>query len=84
MEEPPIPLIPLHPDEQLILGKLTQYQKLSTEVLILSLTPGRPGSLKTRTDGTVVDGHHRLKVLRVRGFDVNKLPREIIPKFPLD
>jgi hypothetical protein len=83
MDEPIVPLIPLHPDEQLIAGKLQQYRKLPTEVLIESLVPGREGSLKARPDGTIMDGHHRLKVLRESGFDVNALPREIIPKHPL-
>ena len=84
MDEPIVPLVPLHPDERLIAGKLEQYRKLTTEVLVRSLAPGREGSLKARADGTIMDGHHRLKVLRERGFDVNALPREIIAKFPLD
>jgi hypothetical protein len=50
----------------------------ATEVLIESLKPGKPGSLKARPDGTMVDGHHRIKVLRDRGVDVDSLPREII------
>ncbi len=45
-----------------------------------SLRPGQPGALKVRRDGTVIDGHHRIKVLRDRGFDVDSLPREVIPK----
>jgi hypothetical protein len=46
-----------------------------------SLKPGQQGSLKTRPDGTIVDGHHRIKILRDRGFDVDSLPRETVPKF---
>ncbi|MGH9838388.1 MAG: hypothetical protein ACREEM_06355 [Blastocatellia bacterium] len=60
--------------------KLDQYGKLTTEELIESLRPGRVGSLKARPDGTIVDGHHRIKILRDRGIDVDQLPREIIPK----
>ena len=45
-----------------------------------SLQPVRPGALKARPDGTVVDGHHRVKILRDRGFDVDSLTREVIPK----
>jgi hypothetical protein len=74
------PLKPLHRDDQLIKGKLEQYEKLSTEELIASLAPGSKGSLKARPDGTVVDGHHRIKVLRDRGIDVDMLPREVIPR----
>jgi hypothetical protein len=72
------PLKPLHPDSSLSPAKLEQYAKASTEDLIDSLRPGKAGSLKTRTDGTMVDGHHRIKILRERGVDVDSLPREII------
>ena len=84
MEEPVLPLVPLHPDGQSIASELLEYRMLTTDVLVRSLAPHQPGSLKTRTDGTVLDGHHRLKVLRERGFDVDRLPREIVPKHPLD
>jgi len=53
---------------------------VSTDALIESLKPGQAGALKTRPDGTVIDGHHRVNVLRNRGVDVDTLPREIIPK----
>jgi hypothetical protein len=36
--------------------------------------------LKVRPDGTVLDGHHRIRVLAERGVDVHWLPREIIKK----
>lgn len=73
-------LIPLHPDESLLPLKLAKYRKISTEELIESLEPGRIGSLKARPDGTMLDGHHRIKILRERGVAVDSLPREIIPK----
>jgi hypothetical protein len=76
------PLKPLHADGSLIRSKLDAYRKLSDWELIDSLKPGQPGSLKVRPDGTIVDGHHRIKVLRDRGVDVDALPREIIPKQP--
>ena len=79
-----IPLIPLHPDDRLLTLKLEAYRKLSTEVLLDSLRPGEVGSLKARPDGTILDGHHRLKVLRERGIDVNRLPREIVPKASIE
>lgn len=84
MVEPIVSLVPLHPDNQLISGKLDLLRKLSTEALVESLAPGLQGSLKTRSDGTMIDGHHRIKILRERGIDVDRLPREIIPKHPLD
>ena len=74
------PLKPLHVDSSLIQSKLDKYTRLSDQELIVSLMPGQRGSLKVRPDRTIVDGHHRIKVLRDRGFDVDSLPREIIPK----
>lgn len=74
------PLKSLHSDSLLIQIKLDQYAKLTTEELIDSLQPGLPGALKTRPDGTMIDGHHRIEILRDRGVDVNSLPREVIPK----
>lgn len=60
--------------------KLDKFRKLSNEELIDSLKPGTDGSLKTRPDGTVLEGNHRLKILSERGFDVDDLPREIVAK----
>jgi hypothetical protein len=76
------PLKPLHADSSLIPLKLDKYGKLSDQELIDSLKPGQQGSLKVRLDGTIVDGNHRIKVLRDRGVHVDSLPREIIPKDP--
>jgi ParB-like chromosome segregation protein Spo0J len=73
----------LHSDSALVPSKLAKYGKLSNRELIDSLKPGQPGSLKVRPDGTIVDGHHRIKVLRDRGVEVDSLPREIVPKEPL-
>ena len=74
------PLHPLHPDYQLIPLKLELFRRATTESLIASLHPGQSGALKTRLDGTILDGHHRLKVLQERGIDIHALPREIIPR----
>ncbi|MBX9579082.1 MAG: hypothetical protein K2X87_02140 [Gemmataceae bacterium] len=78
------PLTPLHADDTLIPSKLAKYGRLTTDELIDSLEPGRLGALKARPDGTMIDGHHRVKVLRDRGVDVDRLPREVIPKDPID
>jgi len=80
MSHPLPPLIPLHADDRLVGSKLDAYRKPATDVLVASLRPGNVGALKARPDGTLLDGHHRLKVLRERGIDVNTLPREVIPK----
>lgn len=76
----PPPLKSLHSDDTLSRVKIAQYDWLSTQEIIDSLQPGQGGSLKVRPDGTVIDGHHRIKILRDRGVDVEALPREIIPK----
>jgi hypothetical protein len=60
--------------------KLEMMRRLSTDALKSSLFPGRPGALKVRPDGTVLDGHHRLCVLRERGEDIHQLPREIMER----
>jgi ParB-like chromosome segregation protein Spo0J len=80
--QPPL-LKPLHPDGSLVRSKLELYHKLPDQTLIDSLRPGQAGSLKARPDGTIIDGHHRVKVLRERGVDVDSLPREVIPKDPV-
>jgi hypothetical protein len=69
-------LKPLH--SELISLKLESFGALDTDVLIESLQPGKTGSLKTRPDGTIIDGHHRISVLSDRGIDVDLLPREIM------
>ena len=61
-------------------AKLRIFSRLSNDELVESLKPGQPGALKTRPDETVMDGHHRVKVLRDRGIPVDELPREVIPK----
>jgi hypothetical protein len=80
MPDSPPPLRPLHADASLFPLKLAQYGRLSTDEIVESLLPGRVGSLKTRPDGTMVDGHHRVKILRDRGYNVDGLPREIVER----
>ena len=75
-----VPLRPLHSSELLSQVKLEKFRALETRVLIESLRPGQPGSLKTRQDGTMLDGHHRVAVLRERAFVVDELPREVLQK----
>jgi hypothetical protein len=55
-------------------------EQCSTDVLKQSLIPGQRDCLKTRPDGTILDGHHRIHILRLRGVDVDALPREIVEK----
>jgi len=73
-------LQPLHHTSALSQAKLNRYAKLTDESLIKSLQPGEPGALKVRPDGTIIDGHHRIWILRSRGVDVDNLPRVIVPR----
>lgn len=77
---PAPPLIPLDADEALVASKLEGIRNLSTERILKSLEPGAEHALRARPDGTILNGHHRLKILRERGVDVNDLPREVLPK----
>jgi len=74
------PLTALHPDSYLSPAKLAKMSRLSTEALTQSLLPGQRDSLKARADGTILDGHHRIHILRQRGVEVDCLPREIVEK----
>jgi hypothetical protein len=74
------PLKFLHLESFLSQAKLAVMEKAATEILIASLVPGQRDCLKTRPDGTILDGHHRIHVLRKRGVEVDTLPREIVQK----
>jgi hypothetical protein len=70
----------LHSEDTFNRVKLEYFRRLSTGELKSSLSPGQPGSLKVRPDGTVLDGHHRISILAERGEDINRLHREIMEK----
>ena len=74
------PLKSLHLEGSLNAGKLAKFERLSTDALLASLVPGLEGCLKTRPDGTILDGHHRIHILRRRGVDVDGLPRDVVAK----
>ncbi len=73
------PLKSLHPDSYLKADKLAKLEELSTDEIIASLRAGGH-CLKTRPDGTILDGHHRIYILRQRRVVVDQLPREEIGK----
>ena len=64
MPDPYPALKALHPETSLSPAKLDQLQRLSSDALMNSLVPGQRDCLKTRRDGTIIDGHHRIHVLR--------------------
>lgn len=80
MSERQPPLKPLHPETSLSSAKLAAFEKLSTDTLRQSLIPGHEHCLKTRPDGTILDGHHRVYVLKGRDIDVHALPREVVER----
>jgi len=73
----------LHPESALVASKLAGFEKLTTETITASLLPGQESCLKTRSDGTILEGNHRIHILRKRGVDVDKLPREIVARTEL-
>ncbi len=80
MSDDPVrpPLKALHLESTLNPGKLSAFERLPTDAIKLSLAPGQAHCLKTRPDGTILDGHHRVHVLRKRNEDVDALPREVL------
>jgi hypothetical protein len=58
---------------------LEYRRQQSTEDVVRSLQPGQPEALKVKFDGRIMNGNPRIKVLEERGFDVNSLPREVLP-----
>ena len=74
----------IHRDDQLLLLKLTWLRSQTTAWIVQSLSLHQHDCLKTRPDGTILDGNHRIKVLRERGYDIDALPRDIITKSKID
>ena len=80
MSAPPLRF--LHAEAILSEVKLEGFRRIASAELIESLRPGQSGALKTRADGTVLEGHHRLVVLRERGIDIDMPPREVLTQEP--
>jgi len=80
VSEPPLRF--LHSEAILSEAKLERFRTVATANLIESLRPGQTGALTTKADGTVLEGHHRLVVLRERGIDVDALPRDVLRQEP--
>src|ERR671918_272327 len=77
------PLRRIHSDHTLEAGSnratLEYWRKQLTADIVNSLGPGQPEALKVKSDGRIINGNTRIKVLEERGFDVNSLPREVLP-----
>jgi hypothetical protein len=78
-----VPLRRIHSDRMLESGSnrfaLEYWRKQPTDGIVNSLQPGNVEALKVKPDGRIINGNTRIKVLEARGFDINSLPREIIP-----
>ena len=74
------PLRRIHTDETLVTGtsrfSLSHWRKQKTKEIIESLRPGKPEALRVKSDGRIINGNVRIKVLEERGFDVDQLERE--------
>ncbi|MBI3327276.1 MAG: hypothetical protein HYZ81_11320 [Nitrospinae bacterium] len=77
------PLRRIHSDQTLEAGSngvaLEYWRKQPTDDIVNSLQPGQPEPLTVTSDGRILNGNTRIKVLEERGFDVNSLPREVLP-----
>jgi hypothetical protein len=77
------PLQRIHPDTNYQSGTakfaLEHWRRQPTDAIVRSLTPGGREALRVKPDGRIMNGNTRIKVLEERGFDVNTLPREIVP-----
>ena len=77
-----LPLRRIHSDKDLEKGtarfSLEFWRKKSTRDIIESLAVSKIDSLKVKSDGRILDGNVRCKVLEERGFNFNQLEREMI------
>ena len=77
------PLRRIHSDRTLETGSsriaLEYWRQQPTAAIVQSLQPGHIEALQVKPDGRIMNGNTRIKVLEERGFDINSLPREVIP-----
>lgn len=60
-------------------SSLKYLSRQSTDDIIRSLAPGAKSPLTVKADGTIMQGNHRIHILRERGVDVDSLPRVPYP-----
>jgi hypothetical protein len=77
------PLRRIHSDQTLETSisrfALEYWRKQATDDIVKSLQPGNPEALKIKRDRRIMNGNTCIKVLEERGFDINSLPREVLP-----
>ena len=81
-----IPLRRLHGDRDLKQRTLEHFRAQRTDDIVRSLLAEGPEKLKLRSDGLVLQGNYRIKVLEERGYDTSTLYEqvEVIPRAILD
>jgi hypothetical protein len=76
------PLQRIHPDATYQSGKaqlaLGHWRRPPADAIVRSLAPGGREALRVQADGRIMNGNTRIKVLEERGYDVNRLPREVV------
>lgn len=82
------PLHRIHPDSTYesdleAKSSLEYWRTRPTVEIVDSLIPGGQDPLIAKADGRMMNGNTRTKVLEERGFDINGLPREVLPPNPL-
>ena len=79
----PPPLRRIHSDQTLTSGSnrydYESLQKMPTTDIVNSLRPDASDPLTVRPDGTIIDGNTRVYILEQRGYNVNSLPRTVLP-----
>lgn len=76
------PLKRIHSDETTKSGNRSSYDywsKKSTNDIVGSLRPGQEEPLTVKPGGRIYQGNTRILILEERGFNINSLPREIVP-----
>lgn len=81
------PLRRIHPDSTYegdpeAKSSLEYWRTRPTAEIVASLVPGGQDPLLVKADGRMMNGNTRTKVLEERGFDINGLPREVLPPDP--
>jgi hypothetical protein len=76
------PLRYIHADETFASGlthaAIEYWRKQTTREIVESLRPGRNESLKVKSDGRILNGNVRVRVLEERGYDIHSLEREAV------
>ncbi len=86
VDQPPLKRI--HPDPTYVTdpeakASVEYWRTRPTEEIVDSLKPGGRQPLVTKPDGRMMNGNTRTKVLEERGYDINSLPREVLPPDPI-